>query len=62
MLAELGLQNMTLDQFSEKLRTDPANYYSSSQELIDGFTTIIKDKIRPKMLSVVLEMPKLDVM
>ena len=61
-MRELGLQNMTVQQFSEKLRTDPNNYYGSSQELIDGFTDIIKDRIRPKMPSVVLQMPKLDVM
>lgn len=61
VLVELGLQNMTLHQFSEKLRSDPANYCNSSQELINGFNTIIKEKIRPKMLSVVLQMPKLDV-
>ena len=59
---ELGLQNMTVQQFSEKLRTDPSNYYTSSQELIDGFTSIIKHQIRPRLSSVVLQMPKLDVM
>ncbi|KAF0286892.1 hypothetical protein FJT64_014656 [Amphibalanus amphitrite] len=60
VVEELGL-NMTLQQFSDKLRTDPANYYDSPQELIDGFTTIIRDRIGPKMLTVVLEMPKLEV-
>ncbi|XP_037073357.1 uncharacterized protein LOC119094401 [Pollicipes pollicipes] len=55
---ELGFGDMTVQEFSEKLRTDKSNYYESSEELIAGFTKIIRDKIRPKMMKVVLEMPK----
>lgn len=56
------MDNLTVQQFSEMIRTDPNNYYNTSDELIDGFTKIIQDKIGPNMKKVVLEMPKTPVM
>jgi len=58
---ELGLKDTSVSQFSERLRTNRSNYYETSEALIAGFTSLIRDRIRPLMDKVVLEMPRTDV-
>ena len=57
VIKKLGLE-MSLTDFMEKLRNDKANYFNSEQELLDAFSTIIHDRINPKLDTIFHSCPK----
>lgn len=57
ILVKLGL-DLSLKEFIEKCRADKGNFFTSGQELMDSFRTIIEDRINPKITSIFHEKPK----
>ena len=49
IIRELGYSNLTLPQFTEQVRNDPANFYTSSEELLAAWKNIIEGKIQGKL-------------
>jgi len=57
IIVQLGL-DLSLKEFIEKCRTDKGNFFTSGQELMDSFKTIIEDRIDPKITSIFHKEPK----
>eukprot|EP00092_Neocalanus_flemingeri_P033658 GFUD01036589.1.p1 GENE.GFUD01036589.1~~GFUD01036589.1.p1 ORF type:complete len:569 (-),score=198.07 GFUD01036589.1:57-1763(-) len=51
IMKELGM-DMPLTDFMECLRKDKANFFSSAEELLDTFSTIIHDRINPNLTKI----------
>ena len=49
IIRELGYSNLTLPEFTEKVRNDPANFFKSSEELLAAWKNIIEGKIQAKL-------------
>lgn len=47
---EMKYGHLTLAQFADTLKRDPANFFKSGQELVDSFRTIIETRIEPRLL------------
>ena len=56
---QMNFSNLTLKQFTDMIRSDPANYYSSPEELLARFREIIEDLIDSRLLTVVKSKPEL---
>eukprot|EP00092_Neocalanus_flemingeri_P033659 GFUD01036590.1.p1 GENE.GFUD01036590.1~~GFUD01036590.1.p1 ORF type:complete len:569 (-),score=216.01 GFUD01036590.1:72-1778(-) len=57
IMKELGM-DMPLTDFMECLRKDKANFFSSAEELLDTFSTIIHDRINPNLTKIFHFCPK----
>jgi len=57
IMKELG-QEMSLTDFMAKLRNDKTNFFNSGQELLNAFSTIIHDRINPKLNTIFHSCPK----
>ena len=49
---------MTLQQFFEKLRNDPDNYFDNSEDIMKEFKHIVDDLIAPKITSIFTKFPE----
>ena len=57
----LGLGNTTVKDFSNFLRSDKKNFYTSPAELLDGYRTILYKDIVPKLPALFKSVPKQNV-
>ena len=57
IVIELG-HDMSLSEFKEKLKNDKDTYYTSAQEVLDTASTIVYDKIYPKLSQLFKSIPK----
>jgi len=57
IIKELGL-DVSLTDFMENLRNDKTNYFSSEEELLDAFSTIIHERINPRLSKIFLSCPQ----
>ena len=57
IVREMGFSNLTLPQFTDMIRNDPANFYTSPAELLAGFHDIIENKIQGKLLDIFHTLP-----
>jgi len=57
IVVEMGYDNMTLSNFTEMIRNDPNNFFSSADELLEAFHDIIENKIDGHLLEIVHKKP-----
>eukprot|EP00092_Neocalanus_flemingeri_P025835 GFUD01028002.1.p1 GENE.GFUD01028002.1~~GFUD01028002.1.p1 ORF type:complete len:569 (-),score=195.27 GFUD01028002.1:15-1721(-) len=57
IIKELGI-DMSLTDFMESLRNDKENFFSSAEEVLEAFSTIIHDRINPNLTKIFHSCPK----
>ncbi|KAL7638265.1 UNVERIFIED_CONTAM: hypothetical protein RMT77_010829 [Armadillidium vulgare] len=57
VISEMGLQNTSAKEFSEKIRNDPQNYYNSSEDLLNGLKEMV-ERINPHLEKLFHTIPK----
>jgi len=58
IVREMGYEDLTLQEFTEMIRTDPANFFDSPEELLQAFHDIIEGQIDGKLLEIFHNKPK----
>jgi len=58
IVREMGYENLTLGEFTEMIRTDPANFFDSPEELLQAFHDIIEGQIEGKLLEIFHNKPQ----
>ena len=58
IIRELGHEDMTVPEFSNMIREDPANFYNTSEELMAGFHKIVHEIIPERLPRVFKNIPK----
>ncbi|KAB7497572.1 hypothetical protein Anas_03157 [Armadillidium nasatum] len=58
IIVELGHEGKSIQEFSNMIRDDPKNYYSNSEDLVDGFENIVYNIIPPHLPEIFKNIPK----
>ena len=57
IIRDLGY-DMTVQEFSSKIREDPTNFYNTSEDLVAGFEKITYEMIPPRLPKLFSNIPK----
>ena len=57
IVVEMGHEDLAISDFTEMIRTDPNNFFNSSDELLNAFHDIIENKIDGHLLEIFWKKP-----